>query len=244
MKAGSFIFDGVDSESIKTIIQARPLIEAPLRKVNFKSVYGTDGSVPYDEGAYDNTTLELIMFIDGDDVVSDREKVYSLFDSQGVYKDLIPYFDPDKIYRVMLNEKIQFENNYIYGQRQAFSAKFTVKPYKYLVSNDPIVIQGTSGVVTNPTKYVSQPIITINATGPVTLTVNGFDFNIKNVTDTMTLSCERMIAYQEFITGVLTSMNSQIATREYPVLQPGVNQISATGNVTQITIEPRWRSLV
>jgi phage-related protein len=244
MKPGSLIFDGVDSESLNTIIQARPSIEAPLRKVDFKSTYGVDGNVPYDEGAYDNTSLELAMLIDGKDVVADRQKLYNVFDSQGIYKDLIPYFDPDKIYRVMLSDKINFENSRIYGTKQVFSAKFTVKPYKYLVVNDPVTIAGKYGTITNPTNYISQPIITINATGPVTLTVNGKDFNIKNVTDTMTLSSEREIAYQEYVTGVLTSMNSQIASRDYPLLKPGVNTISATGNVTLITIEPRWRSLV
>jgi phage-related protein len=244
MKAGSFIFDGVNSEDIKTIIQSRPLIEAPLRKVDTKSTYGVDGSVPYDEGAYDNTDLELVMLIDGDDIIADRQKVYNLLDSRGVYKDFIPYFDSNKIYRVMLNGKIQFENNYVYGQRQVFSAKFTVKPYKYLVANDPITITTKSGTAVNPTNYVSQPVIKITGNGPVTLTVNGFDFNITNVIDTITLSCERQAAYREYITGVLTSMNSQIATRDYPIFQPGVNSISVTGNVTLIEIEPRWRSLV
>jgi phage-related protein len=244
MKRGSFIFDGVSSEDLNTVIQARPLIEAPLRKVDMKSTYGVDGSTPYDEGAYDNTDLELTMVINGNDLIGDRQKLYNLLDSRGVYKELIPYFDPDKIYRVMLNDKIKFENNYMYGQKQALSARFTVKPYKYLVANDPVTIVGTTGSITNPTNYTSQPIITITGNGPVTLTVNGKDFVIKNVIDTITLSSERQAAYQEYITGVLTSMNSQIATRDYPVFNPGVNSIMVTGNVLKLDIEPRWRSLV
>jgi phage-related protein len=244
MNRGSFIFDGVTSESLHAVIQTRPLIEAPQRKVNMKSVYGMDGNMPYDESAYDNTSMELAMIINGSDVIADRQALYNLLDTQGIYKDFIPYFDPDKTYRVMLSDAIQFDHQYNYGGIQLVSAKFTVKPYKYLVSNDPVIIDGTIGSVTNPTNYVSQPIITIQGTGAVTLTVNGFDFNIINVQDTITLSSERQAAYQEYVPGLLTSMNSQVATRDYPVLKPGVNSISATGNVTQITIEPRWRSLV
>lgn len=244
MKKGSFIFDGVSSETINTIIQARPLIEAPSRKVEWRSTYGVDGTVPFDEGAYDNTQLDLIMLVDGNDLIADRQAVYNLLDTRGFYKDFIPYFDPDKIYRVMLSDKIAFQNNYMFGQKQAFNAKFTVKPYKYLVANTPKVIYGTSGTITNPTNYPSQPVIKISGSGPVTLTVNGVNFNIKNVIDTITLSSERQAAYQEYIIGVLTSMNHQIASREYPVLKPGVNTITATGNVLQIEIEPRWRSLV
>lgn len=244
MNRGSFIFDGVASETLKAVIQTRPTIEAPQRKVDVKDIYGMDGSMPYDEGAYHNTSMELSMVINGTDVIADRQALYNLLDTQGIYKDFIPYFDPGKTYRVMLSDAMQFDNQYNYGNIQLVSVKFTVKPYKYLVSNDPVTIAGNIGSVTNPTNCVSQPIITIQGTGPVTLTVNGNDFNIINVQDTITLSSERQAAYQEYVPGLLTSMNSQVATRDYPVLKPGVNSISATGNVTQITIEPRWRSLV
>jgi phage-related protein len=244
MKRGSFIFDGTNSEAVKAIIQARPLIEAPLRKFEMKSTYGVDGTVPYDEGAYENTDLELIMLIDGDDLIADRQKLYNLLDSRGVYKELIPYFDPDKIYRVMLNDKIQFENTYMYGQKQSLSAKFTVKPYKYLVANDTITINGTTATITNPTNYVSQPKITVTATGPVTIKVNGVDFNIKDVPNTITLDSERYSAYQEDSYGVITPMNDKIGTREYPVFKSGQNTINIIGTVSQLNVEPRWRSLV
>ena len=244
MKRGSFIFDGVNSEDVKTLIQSRPLIEAPPRKVEWVSTYGVDGNMPFDEGAYDNTTLELTMLIDGDDLIGDRQKLYNLIDTRGTYKDFIPYFDPDKVYRVMLTDKVQFENKHYYGQKQALVAKFTVKPYKYLVDNDPITITGTSGTVNNPTNYTAQPLIKVTGTGNVTISVNDVDFSIINMSGTITLDSERYSAYKEDTTGVLTSMNSHIGTREYPIFKPGVNEITITGNVTQLYIEPKWRSLV
>jgi phage-related protein len=244
MQRGSFIFDGVASEDVKTIIQSRPIIEAPLRKFSMKSTYGVDGAVPYDEGAYDNTDLELVMLVDGTDTVADRQKLYNLLDSRGVYKDFIPYFDSDKIYRVMLNDKIQFENNYMYGQKQSLTAKFTVKPYKYLVTSNPVTINGTTGTITNPTNYVAQPKITVTGTGPVTLKINGIDFNINDVPTTITLDSERYSAYQEDIYGVVTSMNSKVSSRDYPIFNPGDNTINIIGTVSQLYIEPRWRSLV
>lgn len=253
MNGGSFIFDGVASEDVKTIIQTRPTINTPKRKVTMKSTYGVSGDVPYDEGAYENTDMELLMLINGTDVIADRQALYNLLDSQGVYKDFVPYFDPDKTYRVMLSDTLQFDNQNWYGNIQVVQAKFTVKPYKYLINSDTVVVwqvQDASGIyipttsLNNPTNYASQPIITLEGTGAVTLTVNGVAFNILNVQDTITLSSERYAAYQEYIPGVLTSMNSQIAFRDYPVLRPGTNTISVTGNVTQLTIEPRWRSLV
>lgn len=244
MKRGSFILDGVNSEDINTHIQQRPLIEAPLRRVEMKNVYGVSGDVPYDEGAYSNTTLELVLLIDGDNLIADRQAVYNLLDGRGVYKEFIPYFDPEKIYRIMLNDPMQFENNFMYGQKQSASAKFTVKPYKYLVSNDPVTITTGSGSITNPTNYVSQPLITLEGTGVVTLTVNGIPFNISDLPNSITLDSERYSSYQEDVNGILTPMNHKVASRDYPIFEPGVNTISVSGAVTQLYIEPRWRSLV
>lgn len=244
MKRGSFIFDGVESETVKAIIQTRPTIEAPLRKVEWKSPYGSDGDIPFDEGAYNDTSMPLILLIDGTDVVKDREAVYNLLDTRGGFKDFIPYFDPTKIYRVSLDDKVQFENQYHYREKQVASVKFKVRPYKYLVANDPITINGTSGSVTNPTNYVSQPIIKVTGTGPAVLKVNGIDFSIVDIPNDITLNSERFLAYREDINGILTNMNNKVGTREYPLFKPGVNTISVTGNVTQLYIEPRWRSLV
>lgn len=244
MKRGTFIFDGVESEEIHALIQSRPLIEAPLRKVEWRSTYGVDGDVPFDEGAYGNTKMELVLLIDGKDVIADRQKIYNLMDSRGVYKDFIPYFDPTKIYRVMINDKIQFEHKHHFGTVQLASVKLTVKPYKYLVDNDPIVLSGLSGVINNPTNYASQPIIKIEGTGAVKITINGVDYNIKNASNSITINSEIYSAYQEDAYGVLTPMNNQVTFREFPIFKPGKNEISITGAVTKVTIEPRWRSLV
>lgn len=244
MKRGSFIFDGVSSEDVKSLIQARPVIEAPLRKVEWKSPYGVDGDIPFDEGAYNNTNLELFMITDGQNAIEDRQALYNLIDTRGKYKELIPYFDPDKIYRVMLNDKVQFESPYHFREKQSLSAKFTVKPYKYLVDNDPVIFNSAGGILNNPTNYVSQPIIKITGTGPVVLTVNGEEFSITQVPNDIIINSERYIAYQDDGAGNLTNRNDKISFRDYPVLQPGSNIVSVTGTVSEIYIEPRWRSLV
>lgn len=243
MKKGTFIFDGVSSEDLNTLIQSRPSIEAPLRKVEMKSIYGSDGDMPIDEGAYSNTTLELSMFTNGNDLIGDRQKLYDVLDSRGVYKELIPYFDPDKIYRVILSDKVKFDNQEMFGNIQLVTANFSVMPYKYLSANTPVQFVNSLNI-NNPTNYHSQPIIEVTGTGSVVIKVNGVDFVIKNVPGTIVVNSERYAAYQENVPGVLTPMNHQIATREFPVLKPGANQITVTGSVTNVTIKPRWRSLV
>lgn len=244
MKRGQFIFDGVSSETLYTLIQNRPVIEAPLRKVEWRSPYGVDGDYPFDEGAYNNTEMSLYMLTNGPNAIQDRQALYDLLDTRGTYKEFIPYFDSEKKYRVMLKDKVQFENQYFFGEKQSLSVKFTVKPYKHLVDNDPIVFTTTSKTITNPTRYIAQPIITLKGTGAVTLTVNGIPFNIVDLPNIVTLDSERYSAYQESEQGVLTSMNTKVASKDYPIFKPGDNTVTVSGNVTEVSIKPGWRSLL
>lgn len=245
MKRGTFIMDGKDSDDLRTYIQDRPLIEAPLRKVNWKSGYGVDGEIPFDEEAYDNTEMEFIVVIDGDDLINDRIEVLDMLDTKGRYRDFIPYFDPTKIYRVQLSEKVKFENKYYYRNAQSASVKFTVKPYKYLIDSGKKSSTEGSIELFNPTKYVSQPIIKLEGSGRVIVNVTGNgEFIIDDIDDNIVIDSERYVSYKEIGSGLISSRNDRIMSREYPILYSGVNHISVTGDISKIEVEPRWRSLV
>lgn len=244
MKGGYFILDGVNSEDYNLFIQRTPLIETPARRVELKNAFGVHGGIPYDEKAYDNTTMQLLMFIDGNDKIKDREKVDSLLRNNGVFKEFIPYWDPDKIYYIMNLEKTQYESPSWYGEKQALQANFTVKPYKYLRDAKDIVFT-TSTTAVNPfISDVAQPLITIEGTGDVTLTVNGNSYLIQNVTGSVTVDSERYSTYRRLSSGFIENQNSKYRQKKYPIFTPGSNSISVSGNVTKATIQPRWRSLV
>src|SRR5699024_5493678 len=106
---------------------------------------------------------------------------YDLFDS-GVYMDFIPYFDPNKIYKVMATEYPSFESKYYFGEGQSFNVELTVRPYKYYVKS-PLVSLTTAGTINNTTSKTSLPRIKIFGSGDVTLKVNGLNFVVKNVVD-------------------------------------------------------------
>ena len=147
IKQGYFILDGVYSKDLNLLIQRTPLLETPSRRVKLKSAFGVHGGVPYDERAYDNTEMELLMFIDGDDRNADRERADSLLRNTGVFKEFIPYWEPNKIYHVMNMQKTQYESFSWYGEKQALQTTFTVKPYKYLRNvNDIVFTTSTTAV--------------------------------------------------------------------------------------------------
>ena len=241
MKPGQFIINGVDSESIKTKIQSRPVIETPRRRISFKQGFGQNGSLPYDEKAYNNTQLSLYLYTEGGDASVNRETIFGLFNSSS-YLDLTMYFDDKKIYKVMLAEPIKFESRYYMNGGVSCEVILTVKPYKYMVSSPPVLLNSNGSLVNVHGEY-SQPLITITGSGDVTLNINGNTFHVKGVSGTMVLDSITGNAYK-MSGSVMQNLNSQVYSRTYPVLKPGTNTISWIGSVSQLKIEPRWRKLV
>lgn len=237
------MMDGVNSQDLNLLIQRRPLIETPARRVELRNAFGVHGGVPYDERAYNNTEMQLLMFIDGDDLNADRERVDSLLRNTGVFKEFIPYWDPDKIYYVMNMQKTQYESPSWYGNKQALQTTFTVKPYKYLRDVSDIVIT-SSGTAINPfMDDVAQPLITIEGSGDVTLKVNGVNYLVQNVTGSITIDSERYSTYRRFSSGLIENQNSKYRQKNYPIFTPGSNSISVSRNATRVIVSPRWRSL-
>lgn len=241
MKAGSFILNGIDSETLKTVIQSRPVLEAPRRRVTFKKAYGGDGDIPYDEEAYDNTPLSLYCYTNGDSATIYRELVFHMLDSGG-YQDLILYNDPTKIYRVMVTEPPKFENRYYDGEGFAYEIGFTVKPYKKLVESSLITLTGARAV-NNPSRWSSLPIIKITGSGDITLFVNDLPFVVKNITGHITLDSLAQIASKQS-GDIIEPQNINTYTKKFPILKPGLNTIRWTGTVSKVEIQPEWRTLV
>lgn len=244
MKPGSFILNGKTSESLGITIQDRPELMTPFRRIEFKSAFGQSGTVPFDEDAYNNTELELYLYVVGngpDSASKNRDLVYNLFNSNS-YLDFIPYFDENKIYKVMLLEPPKFVSKYYFREGQSVELKLTVKPYKYLVKAPKVTIT-SGGTIINTASQPSLPKITITGTGDITLKVNGIDFIVKNVVGSIILDSETCIAYKE-AASVITNENAKTYTRAYPFLKPGTNTISWVGaGITKVEIEPRWRTL-
>lgn len=243
MKGGYFILDGVNSEDLNLFIQRTPLLETPARRLELKNAFGVSGGVPYDEKAYDNTELQLLMFIDGNDQTADRQRVDSLLRNKGIFKELIPYWDPGKKYYVMNIGKTRYESPSWYGEKQTLEVNFTVKPYKYLRDVNDLVFTGSTTAINPVLDDSSQPLIEITGTGDVTLRVNGVNYLIQNVDGSVTVDSERYATYKRLPSGSLSNQNSKYRQKNYPIFTPGSNSVSVTGSVTKVRIEPRWRSL-
>ena len=207
------------------------------------SAYSGDGDIPFDEEAYNNTIIPLILYVEGKNrTASDsRELIFSWFNT-GKYIDFIPYFDTEKIYKVMPTSPPKFTSMYYMGEGLSVDVTLTVKPYKYYIPDTDLVLTAPL-TVRNTTVTPSLPRLKVYGTGNITLNFNGVLFVMEGVVDHIVLDSELGIAYNES-SAVLLNANNKVFTRKYPVLNPGANAISWAGTVTSIEIEPRWRTLI
>lgn len=251
MRRGEFTLNGVSSLDYGVLIQDRPDIQVPIRRVQMRTAYGTSGDMPFDEEqsdgekVYDNTTmnLSLLVLANGRTASENRNRIANWMSSNR-YKNMIPYFDTKKLYQVMLDPTQQFnlQNKDYLGEIQVGTAVLTVRPWKLYVEAPKIQLSA-AGAVFNAYLEDSLPLITIYGTGDVTLTVNGVNYLIQNIVTNITLDSERLFGYKEATNGFITNENAKVRFKEYPRLKTGVNTISWSGNVTKVVIDPRWRAL-
>jgi phage-related protein len=77
----------------------------------------------------------------------------------------------------------------------------------------------------------SMPVITVYGTGSVVLTINGIGITLNNIVDYVTVDSVLMDSYKD------TVLKNTDMIGEFPVLKPGTNTISWTGNITKVDIQ-------
>ena len=144
---------------------------------------------------------------------------------------------PEGYYEARIVNQIPFEKILRGNPHRSFAVNFRCKPFWYAESVPTITVTKSGTFVTNPGNIYAEPKITVVGSGSITLMVALTIIELEGIAGNITLNS----ALQEAYSGT-TSMNSAMSG-EFPILYPGANAISWTGNVSKVVIEPRWRYL-
>lgn len=231
-KSLTITWNGKSSTSLPGLmISELPPITRAAMRIDRTEIDGMDGDIEDDLGyeAY-KKVVKIALTRD-----YDVDAIAKYFSGSG---DLILSDEPERIYRASCKDTIDFAKLIRFKTAEV---TFVVQPFKYLAREHPVilVIDDEEEVqVKNQGLENSKPLITIEGSGPVEITVNTqpiFEINID--AGYVTVDSEAQDAY---ITGVL---KNNLMTGDFPTLQPGNNIIGWTGAVTKITIAPRSRWL-
>ena len=226
------IWNGKDSRDISGLIICElPPITKPKIRTKITTIDGRDGSI-VDYLGYESYTKEIQIGIKS---TNDIDKIIKFFTGKG---EVIFSNEPDKYYKAEIVRDVDYERLLRY---KTASITFYVQPFKYKVREPKFTLNitnETSYKVTNQGLEKSKPIITLYGSGDVTFTLNGIDvFTITIDDDYVTVDSEEQEAYKE------GTLKNRKMGGDFPLLKPGINTITWSGNLTKIVVDPKSRWL-
>ena len=227
------IQNGKDSRYLNgLLIQELPPITKPLMRTSIEQIDGRDGDVITRLGysAYDKK-MKIGLFGD-----YDIDDIITFFNSSGT---VIFSNEQEKYYVYDILDAIDYERLMRFRTAEI---TYHVQPFKYSTIEKLKAFSNPTSAITvrNNGNYVSKPVIHIEGSGVINLSLNGVQlFRIDlSTSNSITIDTERLEAYNEYIW-----MNRYVVGNyDKFVLNVGPNSVSWDGALTYIAFEKfsRW----
>lgn len=200
----------------------------PRRNEN-DTIYGANGRYDLLDGAYDGYERTLTFYVAK---LTDIAKIVEHFQD----KDNVIEFS----YQLGSIYYCDFlESSYEMNGHHAWNVKVKLymKPFRYQKEVLDVILNG-NGTITNPGTIYSEPIILIEGSGEVSLTI-GKQTMILNIIDRAKIDCRHLKQNIYDQNGnVKNTLRKRGPFFEIPVGRTG---ISLSGNVRKLTIQGNWR---
>lgn len=222
----------VDGVSCRTIqgCQLTTMGEAQGASPRFReeSIYGRNGKYRALE-AYDEYDRKISFHCESFEAVG---KIVNLF--QGMGRRLEFWHLPGSFFY------FDFKSSaYRFNHKHSWDVTITIimKPFRYLVSSDPLVLT-RSGSVVNPGDVPSEPVLTIFGQGAVSLTI-GKQVMRLNLDTKAVIDCRQ--GYQRIYDKTGQVKNTLRTSGGFFDIPTGTVGVVLGGNLTRLEIQPGWR---
>ena len=228
-----FIWNGVDCRQYGIHVSELPPITIPLERSTQTNVPGRPGSLTQLEGedVYDDMILTATCFI------SDPAQIPAIAAWLKGSGKVTFANRTGGYYKARIANQIPFEKVLRGNPHCTFAVNFRCYPFWYQENVSDVTITTSGDTITNPGSVYSEPLITLTGSGDITLMVGMTIVELTDITTGIVLDCSLKEAY------LGTTLMNDHMSGDFPVLKPGLNAISWSGNVTSVMISPRWRFL-
>lgn len=219
-----FEFNGKKSSDYSIYTNEMPPEQYPEDEIEYIEVPGRDGYLSINN----NRKMPIEKMIEATLIRKENRDVVKRW-LKGDGK-LILSTEPDVYYKARVVTPVQYFGTIYRGRR--FGVNFLCQPWAYLIEGDGIITITTKNTVINNPEELSKPLIKIYGSGAVDLIINS-KIHKFNINGHITVDSELKESYKD---------NSLVPfTGDFPELRAGNNNISWTGTVTQIEVNPQWR---
>lgn len=230
---GVIIFNNKSSADCRIQVAHPPGYAYPERDYTITHIPGRNGDIIQDNGCYKNVerTYEVSFDAPNEDFATYANSVSAWLHSTTGYARLEDSYEPDYYRMAVYQESNIFEN--LYNQAGTATIVFECKPQRFLKTGENTITINNSLTIMNPTGFEAYPLFKVSGTSGV-LTINGDSITLSSIDEFVMLDCELQDAYKESV-----NKNSTISGT-FPVLKSGSNTISWTGDISSVTMKPRW----
>lgn len=237
-----FTYNERSSEEFGLRIVKKDVFSAPKYDADFTSIPGRNGDLIVSDRRFANMKVTYTVFLA-------RKNIADLADVLRAVKGWL-YTEPDRYHKITDSyDSRYFRYGVISGgldiEEQLnkigrFTVAFNCKPFKYsLEGESPVMVSAAGGSVTNPEAFAAKPKITIAGNGDLSLTLQNGGYNktwaIKDVENGVVCDGEQMNFYYG-----TTLLNDKTTGDGFPELPPGKTVLTVSGNVTAVSVIPRW----
>lgn len=92
-----------------------------------------------------------------------------------------------------------------------------------------------SGILYNRTEFEAKPLLRVFGSGAGSVGIGSQTITISSISEYVDIDCEIMDAYKGAV-----NCNGNVSFTDDIVLKPGNNNIAKSGNISKVTIIPRW----
>lgn len=229
-----FSWNGVSCTEYGIHVSEQPHITIPSDRVTYTNVPGRPGSLTTLEGedVYDDLLLTATCFI------SDTSRIPAIAAWLKGSGAVTFANRQGGFYFARIANQISFEKTLRGNPHRSFTVNFRCKPFWFAEGVEPITLITSGTIITNPGSVYSEPVITVYGSGEITLMVGTTIVELSNVSGSITIDTPLMEAYSG------TSSMNACMSGDFPVLKPGTNAVSWSGNVTKLDVHPKWRYLI
>ncbi len=233
MKYEDFSWQGTLASNMGVVVTEQAQYSRPAERVDQVTVPGRPGSLTLrSTPSWDVVIYAPVCALRPD---ADREQVFHWLCGSGL---VIFGSMPLYAYEARLINQIDYRSVFEGDGYMTFSPVFECQPFRRLATPEPNIQMTSGGTIANPGNMPSRPLILLSGNGEVQLQVNETVIQL-NVEQNIILDCDA----QEAISLDGTQLLNARMSGDFPVLNPMLNSIDWSGNVSKVEIVPRWRWL-
>ena len=216
------LWKGVDFRDKGIIIEHTPKISKSKKKINIYEVPGRNGFISVDTGTYEPFSMSVECHFSES---ANKDEICEFLDGYGTLS-----LDGEREYTAVINNAIEFEKVLRFKR---FPVMFLVNPIAEDITETEVNISLNDDTLTIDDTYSDiYPIIELECTGNISITINNRTFYLKNSNGTYRLDCKNKEIFDE-----LGLNASSIMLNDFPTLKKGENNISYVGDVSNFKIK-------